>query len=234
MGGHGIICTTERKEELTATRANMIRLLLVDDHELFRSGVRSILETAGDMEVLADADSGEQALEAASRYQPDVVLMDVNMPGIGGIEATRRLLRHNQGIKVIALTALSDDPFPNQLLDAGASGYLTKGCPAEELFEAIRSVYSGNHYLSQDIAQKLALSGFVQQGEQSPLSVLSAREMQVMLMITQGHSTQDISETLFLSPKTISTYRTRMFEKLGIRNDVELTHLAIRHKLVEP
>lgn len=211
----------------------MISLLLVDDHELFRSGIKSILESADDMEVDAEAASGEEAIACTAKTSPDVILMDVNMPGIGGIEATRRLLRHNPELKVIALTALSDEPFPNQLLDAGATGYLTKGCPAEELFDAIRCVSRGEHYLSQEIAQKLALSNFVSKREDSPLSVLSPREMQVMLMITQGKSTQDISEALFLSPKTISTYRTRLYEKLGINNDVELTHLALRYKLIE-
>lgn len=211
----------------------MIRLLLVDDHELFRTGIKSILESAEDMEVAAEAASGEEAIERVNRSVPDVILMDVNMPGIGGIEATRRLLRQQPELNVIALTALSDDPFPNQLLDAGASGYLTKGCPADELFDAIRSVARGNHYLSQDIAQKLALSSFVSKDDNSPLSMLSPREMQVMLMITQGKSTQDISEALFLSPKTISTYRTRLYEKLGIHNDVELTHVALRYKLIE-
>ncbi len=136
-------------------------------------------------------------------------------------------------VRVIAVTALSEDPFPNQLLDAGARGYLSKGCPAEELFKAIRDVMRGNHYISSDVAQKLALGNMLSQDEDPPLKKLSPREMQVMMMIVQGQGNQQISDALFLSPKTISTYRHRLYEKLDVSNDVELTHYAIRHKLIE-
>jgi two-component system invasion response regulator UvrY len=211
----------------------MIHILLVDDHGLFRSGMRSILEAQKDMEVVAEADSGEKAVEAVRQSSPDVVLMDVHMPGIGGIEATRRIARANPEIRVIALTALDDEPFPSKLLDAGARGYLTKGCPAEELLTAIRQVMRDEHYISVDVAQKLSLSRLVNKGEGSPLARLSPREMQVMMMITQGKTTQEISDELFLSPKTVSTYRTRLFDKLDLNNDVELTHFALRHGLIE-
>jgi len=211
----------------------MTRILLVDDHSLFRTGMKSILETQDDMEVVGEADTGEAAVEQVRKSPPDVVLMDVHMPGIGGIEATRRILRAEPGVKVIALTALNDEPFPSRLLDAGAVGYLTKGCPAEELLDAIRRVMRDEHYLSADVAQKLSLSALVNKGEASPLAKLSPREMQVMMMITQGKTTQEISDALFLSPKTVSTYRTRLFEKLGVSNDVELTHFALRHGIIE-
>lgn len=211
----------------------MIKLLLVDDHQLFRSGMRSILETDADIEIAGEVDSGEQAVTFVKEASLDLVLMDINMPGIGGIEATRRISQLGLGTRVIAVTALSDSPFPNQLLDAGAHGFVTKGCPAEELFEAIHTVAQGDHYISQEVAQKLALSGFVDQKKSSPLAQLSAREMQIMLMITQGQSTQEICNTLFLSPKTISTYRSRLNEKLEVNNDVELTHLAIRYGLMD-
>ncbi|HHH12958.1 MAG TPA: response regulator [Thiolapillus brandeum] len=211
----------------------MIRILLVDDHSLFRTGMKSILETQDDMEVVGEADTGEAAVEQVRQSPPDVVLMDVHMPGIGGIEATRRILRAEPGVKVIALTALNDEPFPSRLLDAGAVGYLTKGCPAEELLDAIRRVMRDEHYLSADVAQKLSLSALVNKGESSPLAKLSPREMQVMMMITQGKTTQEISDALYLSPKTVSTYRTRLFEKLGVSNDVELTHFALRHGVIE-
>ncbi len=211
----------------------MIKLLLVDDHQLFRSGVRSILETDSDIEVAGEVESGELAIEFVKNSSPDLILMDVNMPGIGGIEATRKIIRLNPEIKIIAVTALSEDPFPNQLLDAGVHGYLTKGCQAEELFEAIKSVAAGNHYISKEVAQQLALSNFVGQSRSSPLSVLTAREMQIMMMITEGQSTKEICNTLFLSPKTISTYRAHLKEKLDVSNDVELTHMAIRYGLVD-
>lgn len=212
----------------------MIRVLLVDDHALFRTGLTSVLGEAGDIEVMGDVGSGEEAVELLRNQFADLVLMDVNMPGIGGIEATRKIVRQWPDIKVVAVTALSDDPFPNQLLDAGARGYISKGCPADEMFEAIRSVMKGEHYISRDVAQKLALGRVAGQGDESPLKRLSAREMQVMMMIVNGQGTQAISDSLFLSPKTVSTYRHRLYEKLDVVNDVELTRFAIRHNIVDP
>ncbi len=211
----------------------MIQILLVDDHALFRSGMKSILDAQEGITVVSEAGNGEDAVEFVRRTPPDVILMDVNMPGIGGIEATRRILRIDSESKVIALTALDDQPFPDQLLDAGASGYLTKGCPAEELSQAIRRVMRGEHYICNEVARRLSLSSLVNKGKSTPLAKLSPREMQVMLMITKGCTTQQISDALFLSPKTISTYRTRLFEKLEIHNDVKLTHFALSHGLIE-
>jgi two-component system invasion response regulator UvrY len=211
----------------------MISVLLVDDHALFRTGLGSVIAGADDIAVIGEAASGEEAIRFVAKTPPDLVLMDVNMPGIGGMEATRKIVRHHPGVKVIAVTALSDDPFPNQLLDAGARGYISKGCPAEELFQAIRSVMVGDHYISSDVAQKLALGKAARHEEDSPLKKLSAREMQVMLMIVTGQGTQDISDALFLSPKTVSTYRHRLYEKVGVANDVELTHFAIRHDVID-
>ncbi len=211
----------------------MIRILLVDDHDLFRAGMGSILRSQHGMAVVGEYSDGEQAIEAVRRDAPDLVLMDVHMPGIGGIEATRKILRIAPQTKIIAVTVLSDDPFPNQLLDAGARGYISKGSGSQEMMEAIETVMQGNYYISSDVAQKLTLTNFRKRGEASPLDTLSAREMQIMLMITRGQSNQEISDALFLSPKTISTYRHRLFEKLDVSNDVELTHLAIRHGLLE-
>lgn len=211
----------------------MIRILLVDDHQLFRAGLVSVLAEAGDMEVVGEAGSGEEAVDFVRRDAPDVILMDINMPGIGGIEATRKILRIAPQSRVIAVTAMTDEPFPNQLLDAGALGYISKGCPADQLFGAIRGVTSGKHYISADVAQKLALGRMTGHNHETPLESLSAREMQVMLMIVGGQSTQDISDALFLSPKTVSTYRHRLYEKLGVANDVELTRFAIRNNVID-
>ena len=211
----------------------MIRILLVDDHDLFRAGVSSILRDQDGMVVVGEYADGEQAIKAVRDEAPDLILMDVNMPGIGGIEATRKILKIAPQVRIIAVTVLSDDPFPNQLLDAGARGYISKGSGSEEMLEAIKMVMRGHYYISGDVAQKLTLASFRKKGESSPLGTLSAREMQVMLMIIRGQSTQEISDALFLSPKTISTYRHRLFEKLDVSNDVELTHLAIRHGLLE-
>jgi len=191
----------------------MINVLLVDDHELVRTGIKRILSDARGIKVVGEAGSGEEAIKLAKECRPDVVLMDINMPGIGGLEATRKLMHMSPSIKVIVVTVYTDEPFPTRLLEAGAAGYLTKGSNVEEILTQMAfSILPG--------------------GERSPLEKLSRREMQVMMMVTQGQSTQQISDSLCLSPKTVSTYRYRLYEKLGVDNDVELTHLAIRHGMI--
>ncbi|MEA3275518.1 MAG: response regulator [Pseudomonadota bacterium] len=209
----------------------MIKVFLVDDHELVRTGIRRILEEAGNIEVVGEAADGDTALKAARKAMPDVVLMDVNMPGMGGIEATRRIVRLLPDVKVIALTVLDDDPFPARLNEAGAVGYLTKGCPAKEMIEAVRTVHRGLPYVASSVARKHMLADW--RGLAStPFEDLSSREMQVAMMILDGQRTQEISDALSLSPKTVSTYRQRIYEKLQVKTDVELTRLAYRHNLI--
>lgn len=210
----------------------MIDVMLVDDHELVRTGIKRLLEDAEDIQVVAEACSGEEAINLARKHRPDVVLMDVSMPGIGGLEATRKLLQSNPKIRVVAVTMHKDDVFPSRLLDAGAMGYLTKGSKVDEIVHAIREVVAGRRYISSDIAQTLALS-LLPGGGKSPFDMLSQREMQVMIMLMQGHKINDISDKLCLSPKTVSTYRYRLFDKLGVQNDVELTRLAVRHGVID-
>jgi two-component system invasion response regulator UvrY len=210
----------------------MIRVLIVDDHELVRTGIKRILEDTQGIRVIAEASTGEEALQRVREHRPDVVLMDVNMPGIGGLEATRKIIQSHPDLRVIVVTIHVDEPYPTRLLEAGASGYLTKGCAVDEIVDAIQVVHRGERYIGADIARQLALS-MLPGGERSPFDKLSQREMQVMLMVTQGHSIQDISDRLCLSPKTVSTYRYRLYEKLGVDNDVELTHLAMRHGMIE-
>ncbi|MCP4995056.1 MAG: UvrY/SirA/GacA family response regulator transcription factor [Gammaproteobacteria bacterium] len=210
----------------------MIKVLIIDDHELVRTGFRHILGDDPDIEVVGEADSGEGAVKMVAELKPDLVLMDVNMPGIGGIEATRKIRRQSPHTQVIAVTVHTDAPFPEQLHDAGAKGYLTKGCPADELFEAIRTVASGKPFVSSEVSKKLTLARLSGVDTDSPFRVLSQREMQVLIMITQGQKTQEISDSLCLSPKTVSTYRHRLFEKLNVQSDVELTHLALRYDLI--
>ncbi len=212
----------------------MIRVLLVDDHELVRTGIRRLLEDRSEAEsisVVGEADSGEEALDRVKTLRPDVILMDLNMPGMGGLEALRRMLRHDPKLKVIVVTVHAEGPFPKRLLEAGAMGYLTKGCDVEEMVTAIRRVHAGERHISPEIAQQLALS-MLPGGEESPLDRLSQREIQILLMLTQGYKAQAISDKLCLSPKTVSTYRHRLFEKLAVTTDVELTHLALRHGLI--
>jgi len=208
-----------------------IRVMLVDDHDLIRYGLRRLLEDQSGIEVVDEASSGEEALEKVRTVKPDVVLMDINMPGIGGFEATSRLNKTGASCKVIVLTVHSEGPLPKRILEAGAMGYLTKGSPVEEMVEAIQRVNAGQRYIAPSIAQQLALS--MLPGESSLLDLLSQRELQVLIMISQGMRTNAISDKLALSPKTVSTYRKRLHEKLDVSNDVEMMHMAIKHGLLD-
>jgi two-component system invasion response regulator UvrY len=209
----------------------LIKILLVDDHELVRSGVSRILNEVKGFKVIDECETGEEAIKICRQIEPDVILMDMDMPGMGGLEATKKILRFTPEAKVIMLTAHTEDPFPTKVMQIGAAGYLTKGTPPNEMVNAIRAVNSGQRYLPAEIAQQMALSQF-KSTEENPFSELSDRELQIMLMVTRGEKVPDISEHLHLSTKTINSYRYRMFEKLGIGNDVELTHLAIRHGMI--
>lgn len=207
--------------------------MVVDDHELVRTGITRILNDAPGITVVAEAGSGEEAVSIAAKCRPHVLLMDVSMPGIGGLEATRKLVHANSGMKVIVLSVHAEEPIPSRMMQAGASGYLTKGCAVDEILTAIKTVHEGNRYIGADIAQKLALR-MVPGGKASPFETLSPREMQVMLMLTKGLRTQVISDSLCLSPKTISTYRHRVYEKLGVSSDADLTRMALNYGIIEP
>ncbi len=208
-------------------------MLVVDDHDLVRTGISRMLADVDGLQVIGQADSGEMAIRKARELKPDVVLMDVKMPGIGGLEATRKLLRSYPDIKVIAVTVCEEDPFPTRLLQAGAAGYLTKGAALEEMIQAIRMVFAGQRYISPQIAQHLALKAFQPQSNGSPFDLLSEREIQIALMIANCQKVQTISDKLCLSPKTVNTYRYRIYEKLTITSDVELALLAVRHGMVD-
>lgn len=210
----------------------MITVLLVDDHDLVRAGVKSLLSGIKDIQVVGEASNGEEALKIAREKRPHVVLMEVRMPGIGGIEATRKLIQANSQIKIIALTMCDEEPFPSKMLKAGATGYLTKKSRLDELVGAIYAVHLGKSYLSPAIAQQLALKNTLDENT-SLFDALSSRELQVMLMITSGQKVQNISDKLCLSPKTVNTYRYRLFEKLKVHSDVALTHFAIRHGIAD-
>ncbi|MBI2379231.1 MAG: UvrY/SirA/GacA family response regulator transcription factor [Gammaproteobacteria bacterium] len=211
----------------------MIKILLVDDHELVRTGIKRLLTDVQGMKVVGEAETGEEAVKFARDKPVDVILMDAKMPGIGGLEATKRILRHCPDLKIIALTVHGEEPFPSMFLQAGAAGYLTKGTGLDEMVRAIKQVFNGQHYLAPEIAQQMALRQFTGTKEPNPFDSLSEREMQVMMMITAGQKVQDISDKLCLSPKTVNTYRYRLFEKLAVNGDVELTHLAIRHGILD-
>ena len=209
----------------------IIKILVVDDHKLVRTGIIGLLSTANDMQVVAEASNGEEAINLARKHSPDVILMDLQMPGMGGLEATRKLIRTIPDIKVLVVTICDSDVFPARVLEEKAAGYITKNCSQKELIEAIRKVQAGQRYISPEIAQKLVLKRAVTEG--SPFDMLSEREFQVMIMITKGQKVPQIASVLHLSTKTVNTYRYRIFEKLGIKNDVELTLLALRHDIID-
>ena len=211
----------------------MIKIMLVDDHRLVRAGLKRVLSESPEIQIVAEASTGEEALELAKTHSPDLVLMDINMPGIGGLETTRRLKQRMPSIKIIAVSMHLEEPYPSRMLAAGANGYISKDSAADEVMAAIRRVSSGSNYVAADVAGNLAASLIRGGKDASPLEQLSQRETQVMLMVIKGHSTQDISDSLHLSPKTVSTYRYRLFEKLGVTNDVELTRLAMRYNLLD-
>lgn len=210
----------------------MIKVLIVDDHQMVRFGTRRLLEDESGLQIVGEASSGEEAIEAVDALNPQVVLMDVQMPGIGGLEATRRCLRIAPDVKVITLSMHDGEPFPSKLFEAGAKGYVSKRSDPEELILAIRKVMAGQRYISTDIAQNLALRPFAEV-QQSPFEQLSGREMQIALMVIRGMGAAEMGKKLILSPKTVNSYRYRIFEKLDIKNDVELTKLAIQHGLLE-
>jgi two-component system invasion response regulator UvrY len=212
--------------------ASKITVIVVDDHELVRTGIISLLQSVENIKVVGEAASGERAIELAQKYQPAVVLMDVRMPGIGGLQATINIIRSCPNTKIIALTVCNDDLFPTKLLQAGAHGYLTKNTSRDEIEVAIKNVLQNKRYLSPEIASKIALKHLSDQGS-PPFELLSERELQVTMMITSGHKVQEISDVLFLSPKTVNSYRYRIFEKLQIKNDVELTRLAMKYGIIE-
>jgi two-component system invasion response regulator UvrY len=210
----------------------LIKVFVVDDQNLIRTGIKKLLGDVPGIKVVGEAADGETAIKSLKELEPDVVLMDIKMPGMNGLEATKKILRTHSDLKIIALTICDDDLFPSRLLQAGAYGYLTKGASVPEMVKAIRSVHAGQRYISPEIASQLALKHITDRGE-TPFDLLSERELQVSLMIVNGHKVQEISDKLCLSPKTVNSYRYRIFEKLNIKSDVELTHLAYRHNILE-
>ncbi len=210
----------------------MIRVLLVDDHDLVRVGFKSLLENIPNIEVIGEANNGEDAITLAGSLKPNVILMDVKMPGIGGLVATERIKHRYPDCKILAVTIYGEEPYPSRILQAGALGYITKGANIDEMVQAIRAVATGKRYISPEVAQQLALKHLNKETE-TPFDNLSEREMQVLIMITSGQKVQEIADQLCISSKTVNSYRYRLFEKLGVDTDVELTHLAIRHELID-
>jgi len=210
----------------------MIKVLLVDDHELVITGIESLLNSQEDISVVGVSSCGEEALDMIEKLSPDVVLMDINMPGIGGVEACRRALKRNSEIKIIALSVHNDGPIPQQLLKLGALGFISKGSPVEEMVSAIHVVMSGKRYLCSEVANNLAFQGLPGEND-SPFLKLSQREAEVVNLILQGKSIKEMSTMLVISDKTVNTYRYRLYDKLKVKNDVELTRLAVKFNHID-
>lgn len=208
----------------------MIRIVLIDDHELVRSGFCLILSGQADIEVVGEASNAEDGLRLIRAVKPDVALVDVHMPGMSGLELTERVQRAGLRTHIVILTVVQDAQFPRRLLQSGALGYLTKGCAAEELLQAVRVVAQGHRYLDTTIAREMALSAV--DGDVSPLESLSSRELEVALMLARGLAVNEVATRLHLSAKTVSTYKQRLFEKLGVAHTIALAHLLQVHGLL--
>jgi len=204
----------------------MINVLLVDDHELVRSGIEALLNAVEGICVPAVCDSGEMALTLYDELSIDIVLMDINMPGIGGIEASRQLLQAHPQARILGLSAATDRPLPQQLFKLGVAGFISKASPVSEMVTAIQTVVAGDQYLGEDIALNLSKQSST---PLSPFEQLSQREAEVVQLILAGKSIQEMAEALNICDKTVNTYRYRLYQKLNIKNDVELTRLVIKH-----
>jgi two-component system invasion response regulator UvrY len=208
-----------------------IKVMLVDDHAVVRMGFKLLLAACEDIEVVGEADSGETAYVRYAELKPDVVVMDLSMPGMGGIEAVRRLTARDKGVRILALSAHEDTAHPKRVLKAGATGYLSKRGAPEALIDAVRTVASGRMYLDAEIAQKLAMQDVT--GTQNPVEALSEREFEVFIHLARGQSVNQIAETLHLSTSTIGTHLYNVKQKLGASNQAELTLIALRNGLIE-
>jgi DNA-binding NarL/FixJ family response regulator len=210
------------------------KVLLADDHHIFRDGLRTLLEKEKGLEVVAEAENGRKAVKLAEKLAPDIVVIDVSMPDMNGIEATRKIIDGGPNIKVIALSMHSDRRFVLGMLEAGASGYLLKDCAFAELAGAIRQVMTGNTYLSPKIADVVVKGYLHKKTDVAPANcaLLTSREREILQLIAEGMSTKEIAAHIFLSIKTVETHRRNIMEKLDIHSVAELTKYAIREGLV--
>ena len=210
---------------------NQIKLLIIDPQEIFRMGIEKAMSVAHDIKIVASVENSDEGITKSRELQPDIIIIDIDLPGVGGIESIRKISRYVTKSKIIVLSMLIDEPFPSKLLEMGVKGYMSKESTAVELREAIHIVAKGQHYLSPLIAQELALHHIKQ--ETTPFDALSTRELQIMQYVIKGEKVPSIAKKLFIQGKTINTYRYRIFKKLGVHSDVDVTHLAIKHGLVK-
>lgn len=218
---------TKRKRE--AETEMKIRLLIVDDHALVRAGYRAILGADPNIEIVGEGESGEDALRLVRDCDPDVLLLDISMPGLGGVEVTHRLASAKSRTRIAIVSMHGEGPLPRLLLDSGASAFLTKGCAAEELLTAVRQCARGQRYVGADLAQRLALST----GARTPFDELTPREVEVALLLGRGERPGEIGRRLHVSEKTVHTYKSRVLDKCDVNSQAELAVLLVRHGLID-
>ena len=209
-----------------------IKVMLVDDHAVVRMGFRLLLEGSKDIAVIGEADNGESAVRQFQELEPDLLIMDISMPGIGGLEAIDRVLAKRAGQKILVLSAHEDVMHAKRVLKAGASGYVTKRSAADVLIEAVRSVHNGIVYLEPNIAQQLAVEQV--SGSKDPIDALTEKEFKVFLSLAKGQSVQDIADIMSLSPRTVGTHLYKIKQKLNASNSAELAIIAMRTGLIDP
>lgn len=210
----------------------MIKIILADDHQLVRTGIRRLLDDVDGFTVVAEADNGNDAITQVKEYQPDIAILDINMPHLNGIKTTEILRRDYPDLKIIIISMHSDELFPERLIKVGANAYLTKDTGIQEITHAIHEVMASREYICTEVAQKMALVKAGGNGS-SPFRELSKRELEVLGLLIKGLKVADISDQLCLSPKTVSTYRYRLLGKLSVQNDIELTKLAMQYGFIE-
>lgn len=211
---------------------SQIKILLVDDHAVVRMGFKMLIEAEADIKVIGEAESGEVAVKLFQELKPDIIIMDITMPGIGGLEAIDRIMAKDKNTKILVLSAHEDSVHPKRVLNAGAMGYLTKRSAAEELIKAIKSIHQGKRYLEPNIAQQMAITQL--SGETNPVEILSDREFEVFIALAKGKSTNEIADTLCLSPRTVGTHLYNIKQKLNANNSAEIALIAIRCGLIDP
>ena len=212
----------------------MIKVLLADDHSIVRAGLRRIVEESGDMEVIAEAADGREAIRLVREISPDVAVIDISMPGLDGLEVVSQLKSQCPDLPILILTMHEEGQYVVRAIQAGAMGYMTKQSAPEQLLTAIRKIYAGSRYLTDEAAETLALRIAKGSGEQSPLDSLSMRELQVLRRLALGHTNREIANAYNISIKTVDTYRARLLKKLDLRNNAELSRFAMQNQLIEP
>lgn len=212
----------------------MIKILLADDHSIVRAGLRRIVEESGDMEVIAEAADGREAIQQVHKKVPDVAVIDISMPGLDGLEVVSQLRTYHPKLPILILTMHEEGQYVVRAIEAGAMGYITKQSAPEQLVKAIRKVHAGGRYLTGDAAEALALSVARGIHGRSPLDSLSMRELQVLRRLALGHTNREIAKAYHISIKTVDTYRSRLLKKLNLRNNAELSRFATQNRLIEP